>query len=84
VRDQIHAENLRCDFFRLFRRFGELHAAPFAAAAGVNLRLHHDDIGSQFFRRTLCLVRRVRNYPARDRDSEFLQEFLSLIFMNFH
>ena len=41
VRDQRHAEHLAGQLAGLFHRLGDLHAAAFAAAAGVDLRFHH-------------------------------------------
>jgi len=42
VRLQHHAEDLAGPFAHFTRRFRHLHAAALAAAAGVNLRLHHN------------------------------------------
>ena len=41
VRDQRHAENFCGDLARFGCVFGDLYAAAFASAAGVNLRLHY-------------------------------------------
>jgi len=50
----------------------------------MDLGLHHPDLASQGFG---CLDRIIdgrTEHPARNDDAEFLQEFLALIFVNFH
>ena len=47
MRDELHADHLRAIFSASLRRLGELDAAAFAAAAGMNLRLDDDDAGAE-------------------------------------
>ncbi len=46
-RDQLHAEDVLGKRLRLVGGTCELYPAGFAAAAGMNLRLHHDHGGAQ-------------------------------------
>ena len=41
VRHQLHAQHFGREIAGLVHRLGDLHAAALAAAAGMNLRLHH-------------------------------------------
>ena len=84
VRDQLHAENLAGVFADLLERLRHLDATALAAATRVNLGLDHPDIAAQGFR---CLDRVVDGGavdPARNRNAEFFQDLLALIFVNFH
>ena len=83
VRDQRHAEHLLGDFGRFRGIFRDLHAAAFAAAAGVNLRLHHH-AAADLLRRRFGFLHRVRHFAARHRDVVFGQDGLRLILVNFH
>ncbi len=84
VRDQLHAENLVRVLAHLLERFRYLDTTALATAAGVNLGLDHPDTAAQGFR---CLDRVIDGRavdPARNRNAEFLQDLLTLIFVNFH
>ena len=81
------ATELAGNFARLFRRLGELHTAALAASASVDLRLHHDSrsAGAQQIPRRRLRVLTCRRHPAaRHGDAILLQNFFTLILMNFH
>src|SRR5437763_1647068 len=84
MRDERHAEHIGRDLLRFFRRLGELDAAAFAAAAGVDLRLYHDDLGAQRAGGGLGFLRRSRDDTAWHRDTIFGQDRLALVFMDLH
>ncbi len=78
---------------RFRRRLDEPHAAlaagivleaSGAAAAGVNLRLHHVDRAGQRCGDFLGLLRRIGDAALRHRDAEFLQQGFRLVFVNVH
>ena len=84
VGDQLHAEDLVGVLAHLLERLRHLDAAALATAAGMDLGLDHPDTAAQGFG---CLDRVVHGgavNPARNRDAEFLQDLLALIFVNFH
>jgi hypothetical protein len=83
VRDQGHAEHLPGQLGRLVGIFGEFDAAAFAAAAGVDLRLHHH-AAAQLLRGLARLVRRFDNDSAWCRHAVAAKDLLRLIFMDFH
>ena len=62
---------------------GDLDAAAFAAAAGVDLRLDHHAAAERFGRR-FRFFRRERHLAARHRDVVLGQDGLGLILVNFH
>ena len=68
--DEFHAEHLARDFLCFIGTAGEFHAAAFAAAAGMNLCLHYDEIAAELFCRVISLFRRARHDPARHRHTE--------------
>ena len=55
-----------------------------AAAAGMNLRLHHIDRPRQLFRSGDGFVYAHRCDPRRNRHAEFREDFLGLIFVDVH
>ncbi len=64
-----------------------LHAAALAAAAGVNLRLHHDAasaLGQQLARHCVRFFKRVGHLALRHSDTILRQDFFCLILVNFH
>ena len=83
-RDQLHAEDLFGQGCGFIRRFRELHAAGFAAAAGVNLRFHDDNLGSQALRHRARVVRFENHFAARHGHAEFREDRLGLVFVNLH
>src|SRR5882724_5826670 len=93
-RDQRGTQHLLGEFIDLGDRLGDTHAAlvagggflelALAAAAGVNLALHHPDRTAQRFRRHVGVGSPQHRYPARDRHAEFVQQRLGLIFMDVH
>ncbi|ABA49494.1 hypothetical protein BURPS1710b_0976 [Burkholderia pseudomallei 1710b] len=84
VRLQLHAEDLVRVFAHLLERLRDLHAAALAAAARMNLGLDDPDRAAQLLRHLDGLVHRERRLAARYRDSEFPQDFLTLVLVNLH
>ena len=87
VRHQLHAQHLAGKLSRFFHRLGNLHATALAAAAGMNLRFHHNSGRAGIEQVHGCsfgLLARGRHLTARHRDTIFFQDPLGLILMNFH
>ena len=84
MRDELHSEYLGSDLLCFFGRFGELYAAAFAAAAGVDLGLNDDDVGAEFACCGLGLFRCPRDDAARNGNAVFFENCLALIFVNLH
>ena len=87
MRHQRHAENLLRQLGGFLDRLGDLYAPALAAPARMDLCLYHHTRrtrSEQILRR--CFRRRhaSRHFAARDRDPILLQDFLRLVFMNFH
>ena len=81
--DESHADDLAGGLLGLVGRMGKLYAAAFAAASGVDLRLD-DDRAAEFFGDLARLGGRLGDSAVRDGNAEFLEDFLRLIFMDFH
>ena len=89
VRDQLHAEDLRGACLGVVARLGDLDAAALAAAAGVDLRLDHDDLvaglGDQLLGRRLAPRRGCSaGRPLGTGTPYFLQELLGLVLVDLH
>src|SRR5262249_45736996 len=84
VRDELHAEDLLGAQPHFVERFGDLHAAALAAAAGVDLRLHYPDAAAELLRRVERLVYAHRRKAARRRHAVLAQQLLALILVDFH
>ena len=87
MRHQLHAQHLVGEIARLAHRLGDLHAAAFAASAGMNLRLdHHAGRAGveQFSGRGLGFFPRSRHRPARHGHTILLKNSFCLVLMNFH
>ena len=84
MRDEHHAEHLGRDLFCFLGRFGELYAAAFAAAAGVDLRFDDDDVGAKLACRRFGLFGCARDDAARNGNAVLFQNGFTLIFVNFH
>ena len=75
-------------------RLGEAHAAllarrsflelALAAAAGVDLRLDHEQRPGKLLRRLAGLTHREGNHAVRCRDAELAQQFLGLMLVDVH
>ena len=93
-RDQGRAEHLLGEFIDLGDRFGDADAAlvagrgflelALAAAAGVDLALHHPDRAAQRFRGRVRIGGPQHRHAFRDRNAEFVQQRLGLVFMDIH
>ena len=93
-RDQRLAEHLLGERLHLGARLGEAHAAllagrgflelAFAAAAGVDLRLHHEQRPRQLLHRLVGLAHREGDHAVRRRDAELTQEILGLMLVDVH
>ena len=87
VGDQRHAEHLPCQLAGLFHRLGDLDAAALAAAAGVDLRLHHHHLRAvvhQPARDALGFLDGGGHLAARHRDAILRQNCFCLVLVNFH
>lgn len=84
VRNELHAEDLVRVFTNLLDRLRDFHAAALAATTRVNLSLHDPHRAAQLFCHLDGLVNRERRLAARYRDSEFPQDFLTLVLVNLH
>jgi hypothetical protein len=70
----------------VFARLGHLHAAAFAAASGMNLRLHHHAacaLGKQLARHLDRLFQRVGHLAFGHGNAVLGQNFFCLILVNF-
>src|ERR1700738_406349 len=93
-RDQRRAQHLLGEFIDLGDRFGDAHPAlvagggflelALAAAAGVDLALHHPDRAGNGFCGDVGIGGPQHRHAARDRHAEFMQQRLGLVFMNIH
>ena len=93
-RDQRPAEHLADVALDLLDRFREAHAAlvaglrllepALAAAAGVDLRLHHPDRPAELLRGRFRLLGRHHRLAARHRHAELLEDGLGLVFVDVH
>ncbi len=87
MRDQLHAQHLVGEIGSFFRRLGDLHAAAFAAASGMNLRFHDDAggaIAEQSARRVMRLFAALHHLSSRHGNAVLRQDGLSLVLMYFH
>ena len=68
----------------LIERLRHLDAAALAAAAGVDLRLHHPNLAAQLARGRVRLRHRKAGTPRGRRDAELAQDLFALILVNIH
>src|SRR6478609_7663298 len=93
-RDQGCAQHLAGEFIDLGDRFGDADAAlvaggcflelALAAAAGMNLALHHPDRTAHRLRRDIGIGSAQHRHAFRDRHAKFMQQRLGLVFVNIH
>jgi hypothetical protein len=93
-RDERFSEHLLREGPHLLGRPREAHAAlvaglrllepALAAAAGVDLRLHHPDRPAELLRRRFRLLGRHQRLAARHRHAELLEDGLGLVFVDVH
>ena len=83
VRHEVHADDRRRQPLDVVHRLGDLDAAAFAAAAGVDLGLD-DDRQAQLLRHVHGLVGGERDVTARHRHAEPGEDGLPLVFVDFH
>src|ERR1700733_215090 len=84
VRHQCRTEQSRGFFFHVIDRLDHFHAAGFAAAPGMDLRLDDPDRSAEFIGGLLGLVDVESRYAARHRHAEFAQYSLGLVFVDIH
>jgi len=82
--DERHAEDLAGDRFGFFGRLGELHAAALAAAAGVDLGLHHAEFAAEGARGFAGFGRGGGEAAFRDGHTEVSEQRLRLVLVNVH
>ena len=93
-RDQRRAQHLLGEFIDLGDRFGDADAAlvagrgllelALAAAAGMDLALHHPDRAGKRLRGRVGIGSPQHRHALRDRHPEFVQQRLGLVFMDVH
>ena len=93
-RDQRRAQHLFGEFVDLCDRFGDAHPAlvagrgllelALAAAAGVDLALHHPDRTRKRFGGGIGIRSPQHRHALRDRHAEIVQQRLGLVFVNIH
>ena len=76
-----HAVGLGVDFLN---RLDELDAAPFASAAGVDLRLHDEDFAAEIASKRGRLLRTCRHSSIGHGRPVFPEQSLGLVFVNVH
>ena len=81
---QGHAEHFAGDHADLFRGAGQFDAAPFAAAAGVDLGLDDPWAFTQALGPLAGAGAVVADVAVRDRNAEFPQDGLGLVFVDVH
>ncbi len=87
VRHQLHAKNVLGVQFCVLARLGDLDAAAFAAAAGMNLGLDHHAagaLGKQRAGHCRRVFQCVGHFALGHGDAVFCQDFFRLILVNFH
>jgi hypothetical protein len=84
VRLQLHSQNGGSQLPNLLHRLRHLHAAALAAAAGVDLRLHHPHLAAELLRRIDGFVDAERGEAARGRQAVLAEDFLALVLVDFH
>jgi arylsulfatase A-like enzyme len=84
VRLELHAQDVAGARLDLVDRLGHLHAAALAAAARMDLRLDHPHRATELLCRLDGLLHRESRNAARDRHAKLAQDFLGLVFVNFH
>ena len=82
--DQVHADDLASQGLYFVDGLGELDTAALAAPPGVDLGLDHDRIAPQGLGDLASFVRRERHLALGHGDAVFAEQFLCLIFMDFH
>ena len=81
---ELHAEDLAGELLDLVERARELDATALAAAAGMDLRLHHPDRATELLRRLGGFQHAERGVAARHRHTELAQDFLALVLVDLH
>ena len=84
---QLQAQHLGGNLARLINRLGYLHPAAFATASGVNLGFDYNSAhpgAEQVLRRRFRLFACFGRFARRHCNTILLQDFFSLVFMNFH
>ena len=84
MRDQRHAQHARRFLAHVVDRFDDLHAAALAAAAGVDLRLHHPDRTTEFLGRRHRFIDGESRNAAGHGHAEAAQHVFGLVFVDVH
>ena len=84
VGDQGHAQDILGFLLHVGDRLDHLDAAALAAAAGMNLGLHHPDRTAQLFGRLDRFFDRESGLAFGDRHAESGKHLFGLIFVNIH
>jgi hypothetical protein len=85
MRDELHAEDLAArSCARRPATSRELHAAALAAAAGVDLRLHHPDRAAEFFAASTASSTLKHGIPRGVTTPNLPEDLLALVFVDLH
>jgi len=84
VGHQRHAQHALGFLAHIRDGLDDLDAAALAAAAGMDLGLHHPDRAAQRFGGLHGLFHREGRHALRDRHAESAQHLFGLIFMDIH
>src|ERR1700722_9651333 len=84
VRNERHAQHALGFFANVIDRTDDFHAAALAAAARMNLGLHHPDGTAQLLGRGHRLIDGKGGKAAWHRYAKSAQDFFGLIFMDVH
>ena len=84
MRDERHADHVARETLGLVGRLGQLDAAAFPASAGVDLRLHDDEVSAETTRDFAGLGGVEGDFAARHRDAVPRENGLGLILVDFH
>ncbi len=85
--DQLHAEDLLGVFLGVRQGLGDLDAAAFTAAAGMDLCLDHDALGAAAekpFGHVHCFFERIGHFTLGNGNAVSIQDVFCLILVNFH
>ncbi len=86
--NKLHTKNLAGVLTHFIKRFGNFDSATFTTTTRMNLCFDNPYFGTAGLRKLFsglhCIVHRETGDATGHRHTKLLQEFLTLIFMNFH
>ena len=82
--NQIHPDDLPGNTVNLLLGLGQFDPPALAPAPGVNLSFNHNRVSSQSFGDPDCFIGTKRHPTLRRGHAVFSEEFLGLVFVDFH